>query len=103
LRKANKKQTVECSEKTRRLEVMGYLTPLMEKFETGEENVSSLNALSGKVLKEILKYYYNIKLKGIASMKKVDLIREVAKYLVVRQPADLPAGAGAVTTGDEGH
>ncbi|KAI2510833.1 hypothetical protein MHU86_3619 [Fragilaria crotonensis] len=103
LRKANKKQTVECSEKTRRLEVMGYLIPLMEKFETGEENVSSLNALSGKVLKEILKYYYNIKLKGIASMKKVDLIREVAKYLVVRQPADLPAGAGAVTTGDEGH
>ena len=40
---------------------MGYLIPLMETFETGEKPVC-LEALSGKVLKEILKYYYNVKL-----------------------------------------
>jgi hypothetical protein len=70
LRKANKKQEAECTdEEIRRLEVMGYLIPLMETFETGEKPVC-LEALSGKVLKEILKYYYNVKLKGIASIRR---------------------------------
>jgi hypothetical protein len=32
LRKAGKKQAAECTEEVRRLEVMGYLVPLMEKF-----------------------------------------------------------------------
>jgi hypothetical protein len=85
LRKANKKQAAECTEEARRLEVMGYLLPLIGKFETGEKAVSSLETLSGKVLNEMLKYYYNVKLKGIASMKKVDMVNEVAKHLVLRQ------------------
>ena len=71
--------------------------PLMEKFETGEKTVSSLDALSGKMLKEIIKFYYNVKLKGIATMKKVDL---VAKRLVVRQHA-LPAGSSSSVGGGE--
>jgi hypothetical protein len=84
LKKADKRQAAECTEETRRLEVMGHLIPLMEKFETGEKTVSSLEALSTKVLKEILKFYYNAKLKGIATMKKADMVDEVAKRLVVQ-------------------
>ena len=98
LRKANKKQAAECSEEARRLEVMGYLIPLMETFETGEKTVSSLETLSGKVLKEILKYIHYVRLKGIASMKKVDMVNEIAKRLVLRQHI-LPAGDGSVVFG----
>ena len=100
LKKADKKQAAECTDETRRLEVVGYLMPLMEKFETGEKTVSSLDALSGKMLKEIIKFYYNVKLKGIATMKKVDLVDEVAKRLVVRQHA-LPAGSSSSVGGGE--
>jgi hypothetical protein len=52
------------------------------------------------VLKEIIKFYYNVKLKGIATMKKVDLVDEVAKRLVVRQHA-LPAGSSSSVGGGE--
>ena len=90
LKKADKKQAAECTEEMRRLEVMGHLIPLMEKFETGEKTVSSLEALSAKVLKEILKFYYNAKLKGIATMKKADMADEVAKRLVVHALVVLP-------------
>ena len=89
LKKANKKQAAECTEETRRLEVMRSLTPLMEEFETGEKPVLSLEALSGKVLREILKFYFNAKLKGIASMKKSDMVDEVAKRLVMHPNAPL--------------
>ncbi|KAI2491962.1 hypothetical protein MHU86_22582 [Fragilaria crotonensis] len=102
LKKADKKQAAESTDETRRLEAVGYLMPLMEKFKTGERTVSSLDALSGKVLKEIIKFYYNVKLKGIATMKKVDLIDEVAKRLVVCQHA-VPAGSNVVGGGEAGH
>ena len=100
LKRATKKKAAECTEERRRLEVMGHLVPLMEKFENGEKAVSSLETLSAKVLKEILKFYYNAKLKGMATIKKADMIDEVAKGLVV-QPQHvvevLPAGPpGAV-------
>ena len=100
LKRATKKKAAECTEETRRLEVMGHLVPLMEKFENGEKAVSSLETLSAKVLKEILKFYYNAKLKGMTTIKKADMIDEVAKRLVV-QPQHvvevLPAGPpGAV-------
>ena len=88
LRKADKKQAAECTDEVRRLEVMGCLAPLMEKFETGEKSVSNLETHSGKVLREILKYYYNAKVKGIATMKKkADMVSEVAKRLVLREHA----------------
>ena len=107
MKKADKKQAAECTEEVRRLEVMGCLVPLMEKFETGEKAVSNLEVLSGKVLREILKYYYNAKLKGIATMKKADMVTEVTKRLVLREHA-LPSGDGSVAVGagagdDDGH
>ena len=37
LMKADKKQAVVCTDKTCRLEVVGYLMPLMEKFETSKK------------------------------------------------------------------
>ena len=63
----------------------------------------SLDALSGKVLREIIKFYYNVTLKGIAMMKKVDLVDEVAKHLiVVRQHVLGPAGP-SLASGGEGR
>ena len=83
LKNADKKQAAECTEEVSRLEVMGCLVPLMEKFETGKKAVSNLEVLSGKVLREMFKYYYNAKLKGgIATMKKADMVTEVTKRLV---------------------
>ena len=63
---------------------MGHLIALMEKFETGGKTVSSLEAFSAKVLKKILKFYYNVRLKGVAAMKKADMVDEVAKRIVVQ-------------------
>ena len=84
LKRAAKKKAAECTEETRRLEAMGHLIALMEKFETGGKTVSSLEAFSAKVLKEILTFYYNVRLKGIATMKKADMVDEVAKRIVVQ-------------------
>ena len=94
MKKAEKKKATECGEETRRLEVMAYLTPLMAKFEEGERHVSSFEALPSKTLKEILKFYYNAKVKGLASMKKIDTVDEVAKRLVLvahQQQGAMPA------------
>lgn len=65
---------------------MAYLAPLIAKFETAERPVSSLPALPVKTLKEILKYYFNAKVTGLATMKKMDMVDEVAKRLVVMYP-----------------
>ena len=86
---------------------MGCLVPLMEKFETGEKAVSNLEILSGKMLREILKCYYNAKLKGVATMKKADMVTELTKRLVLCEHA-LPSGDGSVVVGagagdDDGH
>ena len=79
---------------------MRCLVPLlMEKFETGEKAVSNLEILSGKMLREeILKYYYyhNAKLKGVATMKKADM---VTKHLVLREQHALPSSDGSVVVG----
>ena len=32
----------------------------------------------------VLKFYYNVKLKGIATMKKADMVDKLAKRLVVQ-------------------
>jgi hypothetical protein len=79
----------------------------MEKFETGEKAVSNLEILSGKMLREILKYFYNAKLKGVATMKKADMVTEVTKRLVLCEHA-LPSGDGSGVVGagagdDDGH
>ena len=70
----------------------------MEKFETGEKAVSNLEILSRKMLREILKYYYNAKLKGVATMKKADMVTKVTKHLVLREHA-LPSSDGSVVIG----
>jgi hypothetical protein len=86
LKKAEKKKASECGEEARQLEVMAYLALLIAKFETGERPVSSLPALPVKTLKEILKYYLIAKVTGLATMKKMDMVDEVAKRLVVVYP-----------------
>ncbi len=60
--------------------------------------MSSLDTISGKVLKEIIKFYCNVKLKGV-STKEVDLVDKVAKHLVVRQHS-LPADPSSVGGGE---
>jgi hypothetical protein len=96
LRKVAKKQAAECTEEARRLEARRHLIPLMEKFEIGKKALSSLEALSAQVLKEILKFFYNVKLKGIATMKKADMVQEVVKRVVVQPHRALlvPPAAG---------
>jgi hypothetical protein len=99
LKKAEKKKASECGEEARRLEAMAYLAPLIAKFETGERPVLSLHSLPVKMLREILKYYFNTKVTGLAAMKKMDMVDEVAKRLVVmypeRQGGELPASVNA--------
>ena len=86
-------------EEAHRLEAMAYLAPLIAKFETGERPVLSLHSLPVKMLREILKYYFNAKVTGLAAMKKMDMVDEVAKRLVVvypeQQGGELPASVNA--------
>ena len=55
----------------------------MGRFETvGVDNFDGVKSLSANVLKDILKFYYGTRLKGMSTMKKPDLVIEVTNQLI---------------------
>ena len=78
LKKVEKQKATESAEEAQRREMMPYLTELMGRFETAAgDNFDGVKALSATVLKDILKLYYGVRLKGMSTMKKTDLVIEV--------------------------
>ncbi len=83
LRKEEKQKEIELAEEAQRSKVMPYLEELMGQFETvGGDNFDGVKALSANVLKDILKFYYGTRLKGMSTMKKPDLVIEVTSQLI---------------------
>jgi hypothetical protein len=82
LNRAEKQNAAESAEEAHRNEVMPFLVEMMGRFETGD-NFVGVKALSATVLKDILKFYFNItRLKGLLTMKKADLVIEVTNQLI---------------------
>ena len=83
LKKVEKQKATESAEEAQRREMMPYLTELMGRFETAAgDNFDGVKALSATVLKDILKLYYGVRLKGMSTMKKTDLVIEVTNRLI---------------------
>lgn len=63
---------------------MPFLTGLMQRFETDHRgrNLDGVKALSANVLRDILKFYFRVRPKGMSTMKKPDLVIEVANQLI---------------------
>lgn len=76
---------------------MPSMKAAMGKFEAGE-SLAGLSVLPMTLLKDALKFYFGAKLKGISSMKKMQLVEAVRKLIVVDgvTPAALPAPAAAI-------
>ena len=82
LKRAEKQNAAESAEEAHQNEVMPFLMEMMGRFETGD-NFDGVKALSATVLKDILKFYFNItRLKGVLTMKKADLVIEVTNQLI---------------------
>jgi hypothetical protein len=86
LKKAEKQKAAELTDEAHRSEVMPVLTELMGRFETANNDNNNLEdgikALSANVLKDILKYYYSVKIKGMSTMKKPDLVMAVITQFI---------------------
>ena len=74
--------------------MMPVLTGLMQPFETdrSDGNLDGVKALSASVLRYILKFYFRVRPKGMATMKKPDLVVEVTNQLIAgaREEEDGP-------------
>jgi acetyl-CoA carboxylase alpha subunit len=78
LKKVEKQKATESAEEAQRREMMPYLTELMGRFETAAgDNFDGVKALSATLQKDILKLYDGVRLKGMSTMKKTDLVIEV--------------------------
>ena len=79
-----KQKTTELAEEAQRNEVMPFFTGLMQRFETdhGDGNLDGVKALSANVLRDILKFYFSVRPKGMSTMKKPDLVIEVTTQLI---------------------
>ncbi|KAI2498520.1 hypothetical protein MHU86_15980 [Fragilaria crotonensis] len=85
LKKAEKQKAAELTDEAHRSEVMPILTELMGRFETADNDNNledGIKALSANVLKDILKYYYTVKIKGMSTMKKPDLVMAVITQFI---------------------
>ena len=82
--RAVKQKATELAEEARRNEMMPVLTGLMQPFETDRSggNLDGVKALSASVLRYILKFYFHVRPKGMATMKKPDLVAEVTNQLI---------------------
>ena len=83
-KKEEKHKATELAEEARRNEMMPVLAGLMQPFETdrSDGNLDGVKALSASVLRDILKFYFRVKPKGMATMKKPDLVVEVTNQLI---------------------
>ena len=82
--KAEKQRATEEAEAAQKVKVLPALKEKMAKFESGDDKlIDGLNAFSASTLKDIIKFYYGEKVKGISTMKKSGLVAEVAKRVVV--------------------
>ena len=66
----------------RKDETLPTLKLVMAKYEAGE-SLAGLKDHTASMLKDIVKYYYGVKLKGLSTMKKPELMEEVRKRVVV--------------------
>ena len=91
MKKAEKQKAAELIDEAQRSEAMPVLMELMGRFETADKNDNNLEdgikALSANVLKDILKYYYSVKIKGMSTMKKPDLVMAVINQFLVSREA----------------
>jgi hypothetical protein len=83
-KREEKQKATELAEEARRNEMMPILTGLMQPFETdrSDGNLDGVKALSANVLRDILKFYFRVRPKGMATMKKPDLVVEVTNQLI---------------------
>ena len=90
LKKAEKQKAAERIDEAQRSEAMPVLTELTGRFETADNDNNledGIKALSANVLKDILKYYYSVKIKGMSTMKKPDLVMAVINQFIVSRDA----------------
>ena len=79
--KVAKQKAADLAEGAHRSEVMPHLKEMMAQFESGD-NFDNVIAFSATMLKDILKFYFNARLKGMSTMKKSDLVIEVTNQLI---------------------
>ena len=70
-------------EEVQQCEMMPYLTEMIGRFETAaRDNFDGVKALSATVLKDILKFYFGVRLEGMLTVKKTDHVIEVTNQLI---------------------
>ena len=77
-----KRNLAEEADALRKDETLPTLKLVMAKYEAGE-SLAGLKDHTASMLKDIVKYYYGVKLKGLSTMKKPELMEEVRKRVVV--------------------